>query len=158
MARLLLIGLMFLFSGCATVVSGTTQTVFVETPKVNGASCKLNDSKAGVWYLPSTPGSATVRKGDGPMNIVCDKNGYETATTSVDETLVGATLGNIILGGGIGIFIDAASGAAQQYPDKIVVWMRPRKWPSAKEEEAWHRDKKAYEDEVLAKAKAASDG
>ncbi len=34
-------------------------------------------------------------------------------------------MGNIILGGGIGILIDAASGAAQEYPSKVSVIMEP---------------------------------
>ncbi len=154
MIRIILVGFMILMSGCASIVSCTKQSIFIETPKVDGAGCKLTDSKDGTWYLPSTPGSTTVQKGDGPMNVVCEKTGYETATVSVDETIAGATLGNIILGGGIGIFVDAATGAAQLYPDKIVVWMKPRKWESMQDEKTWYKDKKAYEEAEAAKAKA----
>ncbi len=49
--------------------------MFIETPQLTGASCKLTDSKSGEWFLPSTPGSATVQKGNGPMNITCEKEG-----------------------------------------------------------------------------------
>lgn len=115
-----------MLTGCATIVSGTQQNIFVDTPHVNGAECKLTDSKNGSWYLDSTPGSVSVLKGNGPMNIVCTKAGYERGVVSVDENVSGATFGNIILGGGIGIFVDAASGAAQNYPDKVIVWMKPR--------------------------------
>jgi len=76
------------------------------------------------------PGSASVRKGDGPMSIVCKKDGYKPAVMSVDETITGATFGNIILGGGIGVLVDAASGTAQEYPDTVTVWMEPKQWGS----------------------------
>ena len=132
-------------SGCGTIVSGTQQSIFVDTPHVDGAECKLTDSKKGAWHLPSTPGSVSVLKGDGPMNVVCTKEGYERGITSVDETLAGATLGNIILGGGVGFLVDAASGAAQKYPDSIVVWMKPTSWSSEEEKQSWLQEKRDYE-------------
>ena len=140
-------------SGCASIVSGTSQSMFIETPQLTGASCKLTDSKSGEWFLPSTPGSATVQKGNGPMNITWEKEGYETTTINVEESFAGATLGNIILGGGIGILVDAASGAAQIYPDNVQVWMKPTEWKSKAEETAWHSEKQAYEEQLAEKNK-----
>lgn len=43
-----------LLTGCAAIVSGTEQTVTVETPGCTGARCKLVNEK-GVWYVTSTP-------------------------------------------------------------------------------------------------------
>lgn len=135
-------------TACATIVSGTQQTIFIDTPHAEGASCKLNDSKNGAWYLPATPGSVTVLKGNGPMNIVCSKKGHKAGVVSVSEDVSGATFGNIILGGGIGIFVDAASGAAQKYPDKIVMWMKPNSFASAAAKRAWEADYAKYEKEI----------
>ena len=135
-------------TACGSIVSGTTQAVFVETPQVNGAVCKLNDSKTGSWHLPDSPGSVTVLKGDGPMNVVCNKEGFESGIVSVEETIAGATFGNIILGGGIGFFVDAATGAAQRYPDKIVVWMKPKEFKDTAAEEAWYSNKREFEMKV----------
>lgn len=59
------------------------------------------------------------------MALTCEAKGFKKTTNSFDETLVAATLGNIILGGGIGILVDAASGAAQEYPSKVSVLMEP---------------------------------
>jgi hypothetical protein len=146
-------------AACATVVSGTSQTLFVETPRVTGAACRLSDSQQGTWYLPSTPGSVTVRKGYGPLHIVCEKDGYETTIVSGDEEFAPATLGNIVLGGAIGIFVDAASGAAQRYPDKVVVWMKPLRFTSPEEGTAWEAAKRAYEESsAVAPGKPASTG
>lgn len=143
-----------ILSACSTIVSGTQQSMFIETPQVMGAECKLNDSKGGAWYLNNTPGSVTVTKGNGPMNITCSKEGYKTTTVSAEETLAGATFGNVILGGGIGVLVDAASGAAQIYPDKVVVWMKPTKWKSPKEELSWQKEKATFEKEEERKAAA----
>ena len=141
-------------AGCAAVTTGTTQNIFVDTPKDVAATCTLTDSKTGKWYLPSTPGGVSVLKGDGPMNVVCEKEGYETAVVSVDEDLVAATFGNILLGGGIGFIIDAASGAAQKYPDRITVWMKPKEWASDADRVAWEEAKRAFDDQK-AKEEAA---
>lgn len=141
-------------SGCATIVSGTGQSISVVTEKeVTGAKCKLTDSKGGTWYVPETPGTATVRKGDGPMTIVCEKDGYKTATLMIDETLAGATFGNIILGGGIGILVDSMSGAAQKYPDQFIIWMEPAEWDSENAKTDWLKEKAAYEEKVAHKNK-----
>jgi hypothetical protein len=141
-------------TACATIVSGTQQSLFVDTPHVEGAQCQLKDSKAGAWYLPSTPGTVTVLKGNGPMSIVCKKGGYETGVVSVDEDVSGATFGNILLGGGIGIFVDAASGAAQKYPDQVVVWMKPQHFASAAARKAWESDKADYAKKIAAELAA----
>jgi len=144
---LLLPTFVLLLASCASVTSGTTQTISIVTPDAEEAKCELADSKSGRWYLPQSPGSVTVKKGDGPMTITCRKEKYKTAVVQVDEELAGATLGNIILGGGIGIFVDAASGAAQKYPDQVYVWMEPNKWSSAEKKQDWMDRKSAYERE-----------
>jgi hypothetical protein len=135
-------------SGCATIVSGSQQSIFIETPHANGAECRLTDSKNGSWRLDSSPGSVFVTKGNGPMNIVCTKKGFETTVIKVEEEVAGATMGNIILGGGIGILVDAASGAAQKYPDSIILWMKPSSFANAAARKAWEDEKALYEKKI----------
>lgn len=141
-----------MLAACSTIMSGTTQSVLVNTPFVDGAKCTLTDSKKGTWYLPATPGSVTVNKGDGPMHVVCTKAGYETGIASADDELQPATFGNIILGGGIGVFVDAADGAAQKYPDAITVWMKPLKWASEKQRKQWESAKATFDADLKKKA------
>ncbi len=131
-------------SGCATIVSGSQQSIFIETPHVQDAECRLTDSKSGSWRLDETPGSVNVAKGNGPMNIVCSKKGYQTAVLQVEEEVAGATMGNIILGGGIGILVDAASGAAQKYPDNVILWLKPSSFKSAAAKKAWEDEQAQY--------------
>jgi len=135
---------LLLVSGCATVTTGTGQTIKVVTEKdVNGARCELIDQKGGTWLVESTPGEVKVNKGDGPMTVACSREGYLDSSSLVDESVTGATYGNILLGGAIGVAVDAASGAAQHYPDVITVWMEPEQWESLEERIAWLKEKRA---------------
>ena len=124
MKMFLLIGALAL-SGCATLTSGTTQSILVDTFNAPGATCKGVDKRGREYYWVNTPSASTVQKGDGPMSIACEKTGFKKTVHTIDETLVGTTFGNIILGGGVGIFIDAASGAAQEYPTLVRFPLEP---------------------------------
>ena len=151
---LMLLLFFMVFNGCATIVSGSGQSLMVITEKdVVDASCELTDKKGGRWYVPRTPGSVTVRKGDAPMLIVCRKDGYRPGRLSVEEDLTGAFWANIILGGGIGMLVDAASGAAQEYPSEVIVWMEPLKMTD-EERRIWLEEKKAFDDAIKAKEAA----
>ncbi|MGB0935595.1 MAG: hypothetical protein ACPGXY_05985 [Alphaproteobacteria bacterium] len=109
-----------LLSGCASVTTGNKQSVSVTTSPVSGAACKLsNDS--GTWFVPTTPGSVTVERSLSDMNIVCEKEGYGTGTTTVASSTKGMAFGNIIAGGVIGAAVDVASGAAYDYPTEMHV-------------------------------------
>lgn len=114
-----------ILTGCATIVTGTSQSLFVDTMNVQGASCKGVDNKGREYYWPNTPSATSVQKGDAPLVITCEKPGFKKTTYTVEETFQGATLGNIILGGGIGIFVDIATGAAQKYPSVVRFPMEP---------------------------------
>jgi hypothetical protein len=134
-----------LVGACSTITSGTTQPLTVETPYAANASCTLTDSRNGTWRISQTPDTREVRKGDGPMTITCKKTGFITEKVVVQERFAGATLGNILIGGGIGLIVDAASGAAQDYPDVVTVWMKPKTWSSAAQKTEWTEAKAAYE-------------
>lgn len=153
--RLLLVLLLCsagLSTGCATIATGTDQNITVVTEKnVTGATCELTDSKSAKWYVPNTPGSANVHKGDGPMSVICIKTGYRDANLMVEETIAGATLGNVLIGGGVGILVDAMSGAAQRYPDQITVWMEPESWTSESERLDWMQAKEKFDAETAKK-------
>ena len=143
-----------LIVGCSTITTGTTQPFTVKTAKVDGAKCELVDSKDARWVINSTPETREITKGDGPLTVKCSKAGYKTTEIVVEEAFAGATLGNVILGGGVGVIVDAASGAAQEYPDEVLVWMEPKTFSSKKAKEEWMAEKAAYEAEQEAKHEA----
>ncbi len=111
-------------SGCATITSGTMQQMSVDTGDVVGATCVGVDKVGRSVEWQNTPSSAQVRKGDGPMTITCSKVDHPSASITVNESLTTNTFGNVLLGGLIGAGIDAASGAAQKYPDSVTVPMK----------------------------------
>lgn len=132
-------------SGCATITSGTDQGIRVVTEMdVTGASCTMVDSKGNRSFIPRTPGTTYMTRGNAPLIITCSKPGYKTASLAIGEEIAGATMGNVILGGGIGIIFDASSGAAQRYPDKVVIWMEPEEWPDEASRLQWEEQRRAY--------------
>lgn len=141
---LLCVGTLYL-GACSTIISGTTQPFSVKTEQTAGAKCELVDSKGTRWVIPDTPGTVEITKGDGPLEVTCSKGGFKTASVTVEEGFAGATLGNILLGSGIGIIVDASTGAMQEYPDEVIVWLEPENWASAAQKEQWLADKEAYE-------------
>lgn len=107
--------------GCASIVTGTNQTLSVETKaagaRVIGASCKLFNDK-GVWFV-TTPGSVTVHRSYDALHVSCEKEGYAAADYAANSSTKAMLAGNIIFGGLIGAGVDIASGAAYDYPDLI---------------------------------------
>jgi hypothetical protein len=108
-------------SGCATIIKGTTQSVSIDTDPVEGARCTLTSSE-GEWFI-TTPGSVVVHKTKNDLKVVCSKEGYQDAEVTIESKFNGATAGNLLLGGVIGVGIDAASGANYQYAPKTHVTM-----------------------------------
>jgi hypothetical protein len=140
-------------SGCAFYLSGPTQTIDIETPGADGAKCTLIDSVDAARHLDGSPGQVTMPSGDGPFTISCGKQGFQTASAVFDEMLNPEVFWDIFVGGVPGIYIDAMSGAAQKYPEKIVVWLRPNEFASPTEEREWLAKRAAFEKRLKAKMK-----
>jgi hypothetical protein len=112
--------------GCASITGSPAQSVSVQTrdavgQEVAGAACELSNNK-GRWYL-TTPGSTTIVRSNDDMQVLCSKSGYEPGRASVVSATKAAMFGNIILGGGIGAFVDHTSGAAYEYPSFLQLLM-----------------------------------
>jgi hypothetical protein len=112
-------------TGCASIVSGTTQVVSVDTTMagqpVEGAKCTLTNSK-GTFYV-TTPGTVPVHRAYGNLAITCTKDPLPTGTATVKSSTKGMAAGNLLFGGAIGIAVDASSGAAYDYPEALHVLM-----------------------------------
>src|SRR5258706_11880755 len=106
-------------TGCASFVKGSSEDIAVSTPPAPGANCTLT-SPRGTWSV-TTPASVHVMRSIKDINIVCNKDGYKTASTMVPSGVEPWTFGNILIGGLIGIGVDAYSGAMGKYPSKVEV-------------------------------------
>ena len=122
--RLLFLLFVLVTSGCATVTSGTSQPFTVETdPK--GATCRLFRDDKTVGYVNPTPGTLTVDKSMSALGVECKKEGYKPTYMGVEAKHNPASFGNILLGGVVGIVIDAASGAAAYYEPSVFITLDP---------------------------------
>ena len=121
----LLLGTTLLSSGCASIVSGSNQSLSVtamnKAAVVSAATCKLTNNK-GTWYV-NTPGSVTVHRSYEDLLVACDKEGLETGMLTVKSSTKGMAFGNILFGGVIGAGVDVGTGAAYDYPSLVTVQM-----------------------------------
>jgi hypothetical protein len=59
------------------------------------------------------------------MQVRCVKPGWQDASAVIPSNFEGWTLGNLLLGGVIGVGIDASTGAMNEYPNAFQVPMTP---------------------------------
>jgi uncharacterized protein YceK len=130
MKKIALIIACIAMSGCASIISGTDQTISVNTVPP-GASCKLLREGTVIGEVSNTPGGVVVEKTKHDITVECAKEGYLPATATLDSGIEGSTFGNIVLGGVIGWGIDSASGADNEYPEHVDVTLVPDVMPAA---------------------------
>lgn len=117
--------------GCATITRGTTEQLKVES-NPSAASVRLDTGETGI-----TPASFTVpRKRD--IVVTVSKEGYETVTRTVGTKIAGrgaaGLAGNALIGGVIGIGVDAVSGASLNHePNPLIVNLQPIAKPAVAE-------------------------
>lgn len=118
-----LLGLLLLASlmpACATITTGSTQGISVISEPAD-ASCTLQREGAVVGVVNPTPGTVQVSKSVRDLSVRCTKPGFSAGQKAVPSQFQAATLGNILLGGVIGIVVDASSGAMGRYPETVTI-------------------------------------
>lgn len=103
--------------GCASIAGSHVDSISVETPACPEASCVLENDD-GKYYIKETPGTVTVERAYGDLNVVCKKNGKIDVITV--ESKATGVWGNILAGGIIGWGVDAATGAGYAYPKSVI--------------------------------------
>jgi hypothetical protein len=113
--------------GCASVARGTTETISIaSTP--SGAEAIVSGLEVPTTCV--TP-CAVVAKRNADISVTIQKDGYEPQVVplSKDIQTAGAAgfAGNLLLGGVIGMGVDAATGAATDHkPNPVIVTLQPR--------------------------------
>jgi len=123
-AQIMVVGLALGSGACSSIIDGTSQEILVNTNPA-GAKCVLNREGASIATIDATPAAVTVKKSKHDITVVCTKDGFQEATFVNNSGVAGATLGNIILGGGIGWAIDSASGADNKYDSPVNITLTP---------------------------------
>lgn len=114
-----------LFSGCATVASGRTQSLSLNTQTVDGqpvrqADCTLKNDR-GTWKAQS-PAQVEVRKSDGDLTVECQKNGFDAGFARVISRVHALFVADALLWG-VGALVDHATGSAYDYPAELSIKM-----------------------------------
>ena len=128
MRKVSVIAVLVSLTGCSSIIEGTNQTLTINTTPA-GATCVLNRNGQVIGQIQSTPGGIVVEKTKHDINVVCNKEGYLEATYFNKSDVAGATVGNVILGGGIGWAIDSASGADNKYTEIMNITLIPAPGP-----------------------------
>jgi hypothetical protein len=121
---LALAGLVLALCGCATITKGTTQPIALNTPGAVGAQCTLNSSAIGTKVV-TTPATITLEKSQESITVLCKKECFQDGGTVIASNTETMAAGNLLLGGVVGLGIDAASGAMNKYNADNQVAMVP---------------------------------
>ena len=107
MKRALIVSLMVLvfgFGGCATVMSGSTQTITL-TSQPSGAKVQCGGT------MLITPATMEMERNKN-HTVIFTKDGYESQQVRIKKSMNPWILGNILIGGIPGIVVDLITGAA----------------------------------------------
>lgn len=98
-------------SGCATIINGTTQPIFFDS-EPQGAEI---DYKGKVY---TTPCLISLSRSFKTVQIPIYKSGFAPQTIECKVRETGLVFGNILLGGIVGVFVDAATAASMKYTEE----------------------------------------
>ena len=85
-------------AGCATVATGTDDTVTVDTDP-SGAVCRLSARGEPIAVVNPTPGSIGVPKSRADLNVACELDGHLVSEGVIASGVQAMTFGNVLLGG-----------------------------------------------------------
>jgi hypothetical protein len=122
--RRALVSVLLILAGCASISHGTTEQVTITTAPP-GASCTLTRQGLSIATVAETPGVALVQRDKRDILATCSKPGYQTAIRTLHSGVAGSSFGNILLGGLIGVAIDSANGADNEYPASVSIPLIP---------------------------------
>ncbi|APV51275.1 hypothetical protein BWI17_17245 [Betaproteobacteria bacterium GR16-43] len=121
--------------GCATVLSGTNQTLNI-TSAPPGASCRITRDGLPIGTIAATPGKLEVGKGAGHVKIACIKPDYIESVVTLPSHYQTSTFWNNAGPGIIGLGVDAASGAMYQYVPDVTVHLVSAEFTSLESRDA----------------------
>ena len=120
----LFVGLVLFTGGCATLTKGTTQPVALNTPGAAGAQCTLNSQAIGTKVV-TTPATITLDKSQESITVLCKKECFQDGSTIIASNTETMAAGNLLVGGVVGLGVDAVSGAMNKYNADNQVAMVP---------------------------------
>lgn len=123
--------LVVVLAGCATIFSGTSQTINVKIVDaanqqlLTNASCSVVDDSGPISSITSNPAAITVSRSNGAIHINCKRSGYRQLNMAVGDSFNAVTVVNVLFWPGF--IVDAVSGAYKKYPSHYVINMEKTK-------------------------------
>lgn len=138
-------------TACSSIVEGTDQSITVITNPA-GASCTLEREGTSIAVVNPTPGTVTVDKSKNNIAVLCSKEDHETSAGTLASSFESMTFGNVLIGGFVGLAIDASSGALNKYPASITITVPPISFPTAAARDSFYDSLKTQVNEQATKA------
>lgn len=122
--NILSIALLVGSTGCASIMSGTTQSVSVQSEPA-GAKATFFDHKGDAVSTQQTPFIVALHRGE-RYSIKVEKDKYKPLVSPVQKGVNGWYFGNVLFGGLIGLLIvDPGTGAIYSFYDPIKAVLAP---------------------------------
>ena len=108
--------------GCASIISDSSYPVAM-TSSPSGATFEIRNESGAIVHQGTTPNTVTLKAGDGffsgaHYSVRYKKDGYSDQNGSINPSVDGWYVANIIFGGVIGLLIvDPATGAMYKLPE-----------------------------------------
>lgn len=129
------LGCLLPLGACASIASDNITETAIETEPA-AASCKFYGHR--YFHQVATPASVTLPAKAAPITLICEAEGHRREVAYLDTEADGWIFGNMLLGGGIGIMIDGASGAGQEYPERVFLPLEPLLFADTTARDAWY--------------------
>jgi hypothetical protein len=111
-----------LLTGCATVLDSDVQAIRV-IATCNGksvpAQCSLENNQ-GLWEV-NAPGSVNVQKDSSALRVRCQSPFFKGGATQLNPGLNSLLAGNALIGGFVGVGVDAMTGKGFSYNPVVKV-------------------------------------
>lgn len=137
--RVAALALVATLPACASIVSGTDSTTYLETKPVD-ARCRMHGQDFTREVV--TPTSVPLPSKASPITVECNAEGYQRTIQQIEATHDGWVFGNLIFGGIVGGVVDIARGAGRKFPPQTQIVLDPATFRSESERDT-HFDARA---------------
>ena len=121
-------------TACANAIDTWGPSTRIQTEPLV-ARCTLEGT--GLQRVVVTPVRVVMPKDASPVTITCAAQGYRSEAHRLITTIDNSVASNLLFGSSIGMAVDIMSGAAEQYPSRILIHLEPQTFPNIAARDAW---------------------